>query len=206
MKKIIATTLCVLLVTFMAACTNDQTEEPQSMGINNTTAENQKTTFDTSVTEVSSNEFMPYPETTAISIKIQKTTNWVKNYLLINKASFDSVAKELLGNGDPYWSASNSSGGFAPFTQDLPKMIQQYLETINVDFCKELGQDLSISLDTGGYIREDKRRSFNLHFETRDLTLNGILSYFPDGYAGIREDTPYVDFGDGWYFYCGDWV
>jgi hypothetical protein len=143
----------------------------------------------------------------------------MRNYLQKNKGAFDSIAKEVLGLANPYWSLHNYGNGFIPSYQVVPnrnwealsKSTQHRLEVIDADFRKEFGQSSWTSImATGGMIREDGRRDLTFHLEHRGLgpeeTLAFLLSYFPDGVAGTRDDRPYVDFGDGWHFYCGVWV
>lgn len=188
MKKVIfAALLCLFLTLFFVSCAEPTTTEPE-------------TTW----------EFSPYPVTTAISPKIQQVTDWAKSYLQNHSATLSLVAEEVLKLENPHWVIQNSADGFSPNGRVVPDedwmalstLAQQTIEAVDSDWRNEFGQDIRLGIDCGGITRNDGRRALN--FSLQKFNLLVLLSYFPDGYAGIREDTPYVDFGDGWYFYCDD--
>lgn len=154
--------------------------------------------------------YLAYPVTTAVSVKDQKATDWTKNYLKKHKATFDLVAQEVLALGD--WGINNYGDGFSPNptipNQEwaaLSQSTQSGLETIDADFREEFGEDIIVGVTCVNVAKNEGRKSFNFFFEESDIPLSLLLSYFSEGYAGFRNDTPYVGFGDGWYFYCGDW-
>ena len=162
---------------------------------------------------------MPYPVTTAVSVRDQDAFDWMRLYLQKNKASFDLISEEVLNSNDPHWSLlTNHGDGFSPDYLEvtnknweaLSKFTQQALDTIDADFREKFSQDDDISFSVSAVgIREDGRRGIHFSwtiFGEDEEELSRLLSYFPDGYANIRPDTPYVDFGDGWYFYSGDGV
>ena len=161
--------------------------------------------------------YLPYPVTTAVSAKDQEAIDWMRNYLQKNKSSFDLVAGEVLGLDNRTWSIGNHSGdGFVPNYQVVPNRewealstsAQQALEMMAADFHEKFAQDGDIEFGIGavGHPREDGRRAVHFNWtifgdDWEELARH--LAYFPEGYANIRPDTPYIDFGDGWHFYCG---
>jgi len=167
-------------------------------------------------TEKNSHAYMPYPVTTAVAEKHQKATDWTRSYLQNNKAAFVLIIEEILGLQDYLWGVSSYGNGFLrnPAIPDpnwivLSHDTQRSIEAIDADFRKEFGQDISVGVDCNGVPRDDGRRAVNFFMNQPAETpgsVSVLLSYFPDGYAGVREDTPYVDFGDGWHCYCGDWI
>jgi hypothetical protein len=139
---------------------------------------------------------------------VQAATDWVRSYFRKNKAAFDLIAKEVLSLKNPHWSLRNTGNGFSPDYLEvtiedweaLSQSTQRSIEAIDADFRKEFGK-IEMFMGCEGRMREDGRRAFHI------VISPGIfirLSYFPDGYADERSDTPFVEFGDKWYFYCDD--
>jgi len=212
MKKWTCVVLLYLMIGFaLTSCgipkprANDKTDTVLPSGSISATAEPGTTL----ITEQNSHELLPYPMTTAVSTKDQKATDWMRNYLQKNKTAFDLIANEALLLEE--WSISIIEDNSLSSYRVVPKKdweamsqtAKDSIEAIGADFRKEFGQDIIIGVSSG--VRDNGRRTFGFSFEVPDQPLFVLLSFFPDGYAYFRDDTPYVDFGDGWYFYCGDW-
>jgi hypothetical protein len=209
MKKLFILSLVIILALACASCAKpmepiSETSSEDAMTIEQSTltvTEQASTTIYPYPTAPTTPEgFMPYPVTTAVSAKDQEAIDWMRLYLQNNKASFDLVAEEMLSFNNPLWSLLTNR-------KALSKSAQQALDTLDADFRKKFGQDIDLYIGAGGTIREDGRRAVHfscITFGENWEELSRLLSYFPDGYAGFRDDTPYVDFGDGWYFYSGE--
>jgi len=214
-KNYVIALLCIIMALLCASCASSSVEDTQSLDSNACSVAmltSEQTTLTT--TEVShSFSFMPYPETTAVAEKDQIATDWMRSYLHKNKAAFNLIIAEILEMQNYHWGVRNSGDGFVrnPAIPDpnwviLSQDTQRSIEAIDADFRKEFGPDVSVSVGCNGVPRDDGRRA--VHFSCIIFgddweELHRLLSYFPDGYANIRPDTPYVDFGDRWHFYSG---
>jgi len=198
-----------------ATTTEAEQTEPATTQAEQTVGETQSEP-DSTLAQFTPEGYLAYPVTTAVSARDQEAIDWMRLYLQKNKASFDLVTGEVLSLENPNWSIGNYGDGFVPSYQEVPnrewealsKSAQQALNTMDADFRKKFGQDGDICFQVGavGFIHEDGRRAVHFSwiiFGDDWEELSRFLSYFPDGYANIRPDTPYVDFGDGWHFYSG---
>jgi len=225
MKKNYALALLCMTLVFLfiyASCARGPADPDETNSVSvstNAALESQteqtanETEFDSMLVSLTPEGYMPYPVTTAVAEKDLKATDWMKSYLQKNKAAFDLITAEILEIQNYHWGVSNSGNGFVrnPAIPDpnwtmLSQDTRHSIEAIDADFRKEFGPDVSVSVACNGVPRDDGRRA--VHFSCIILgddweELHRLLSYFPDGYANIRPDTPYVDFGDGWYFYSG---
>jgi len=217
-KNYVLALLCMALL--FASCASSSVNEAQSLESNACDAA-MLTSEQAALTTIGPvvHSYMPYPETTAVIEKHQKAIDWTRSYLQNNKTAFDLIVTEILGLQDYLWSISNYGTGFVrnPAIPDpnwiiLSQDVQRRIEAIDADFRNEFGQDINVGVDCNGVPRDDGKRAVNFFMnqpeptDPSDQIVCILLSYFPDGYAGVREDTPYVDFGDGWFCYTGDWT
>lgn len=127
-----------------------------------------------------------------------------------NRASFDLVATEVLKLGDWQIDTPNPWGGDGFGPDQLWTMLstdaQNRINVIVAAFREELGQDIFLNVGCSDAYRTDGKKEFYITIVLSDQSMNALLSYFPYGLAAERGDIPYIDFGDGWYFCCGDWT
>ena len=211
-KRISLALLCIsLVVIFLCISCAKPTENNRETTRESTTTTSMSSTLTTVCTaptyetvQLTPEGLLPYPVTTAISARVQKATDWTRDYLHKNKADFDLITSEILMLGESSWNVANGRNGFPTESTTwnmLSETAQHSLERIDADFRNEFDQDSHVNVGFSDS-REDGKRRLSFYLETSDFTFLIHLSYFPDGYAPFREDAPYVDFGDGWYFYA----